>query len=111
MLTEDGIMLNKDGAYMAAVTFRGPDLASSTGAILMVLRAQRNYAPQEPGLKLASACRGPARALAAQPRRGSLPDYISRLADEEQRRDFSRDDRFSRAAISRPSRSFSRRAS
>ena len=44
MLIEDGIMLNKDGAYMATVAFRGPDLASSTAAILMALRAQLNHA-------------------------------------------------------------------
>src|ERR1700733_9543679 len=94
MLIEDGIMLNKDGAYMATATFRGPDLASSTGAILMALRAQLNHAHKGLGSSWCLHVEARREPSPHYPDLGAFPDPISRLIDEERRRDFSRDDRF-----------------
>jgi len=94
MLIEDGIMLNKDGAYMATVTFRGPDLASSTSAILMALRAQLNHAHKGLGSSWCLHVEARREPSPHYPAQGAFPDPISRLIDEERRRDFSRDDRF-----------------
>src|SRR3546814_3217172 len=39
-----GVMLNKDGSFQKSLTFRGPDLASSTQSGLASARAQLNNA-------------------------------------------------------------------
>jgi type IV secretory pathway VirB4 component len=39
-----GLILNKDGSFQKTLSFRGPDLASSTDASLVATRAQLNNA-------------------------------------------------------------------
>lgn len=43
-LVAPGVVLNKDGSFLAAVRFRGPDLESSTESELMAVRARLNNA-------------------------------------------------------------------
>ena len=43
-LVDDGVVLQKDGALLAAFRYRGPDLASATPAELDALHAQLNDA-------------------------------------------------------------------
>lgn len=44
VLAAPGVVLNKDGSFLAAFRFRGPDLESSTEDELMVVRARLNNA-------------------------------------------------------------------
>ncbi|HET6971764.1 MAG TPA: conjugal transfer protein TrbE, partial [Phenylobacterium sp.] len=41
-LVAPGVVLNKDGSFLTAMAFRGPDLESSTEDELMAVRAQLN---------------------------------------------------------------------
>ena len=93
-LIEEGVLLNKDGAYMATLEFRGPDLASSTSSILMALRAQINHALKGLGSSWCVHVEAQRRPSPHYPGQGAFPDPISRLIDEERRRDFSREGRF-----------------
>ncbi len=43
-LVAPGVILNKDGAFLTAVSFRGPDLESATADELMGVRARLNNA-------------------------------------------------------------------
>lgn len=43
-LVAPGVVLNKDGSFLAAMAFRGPDLESSTADELMAVRARLNNA-------------------------------------------------------------------
>lgn len=43
-LVSPGVVLNKDGSFTTAFSFRGPDLESSTEDELMAVRARLNYA-------------------------------------------------------------------
>lgn len=43
-LVAPGVVLNKDGSFLAGFRFRGPDLESSTEAELMGVRARLNNA-------------------------------------------------------------------
>ncbi len=94
MLIDDGVMLNKDGAFMATLEFRGPDLASSTPAILMALRAQLNHAHKVLGSSWCLHVEARRTPSPHYPDLGAFPDPVSRLIDEERRLDFSREGRF-----------------
>ncbi len=94
MLIEDGVMLNKDGAFMMAFEFRGPDLASSTPSILMALRAQINHALKSLGSSWCLHIEARREASPHYPQEGAFPDAISRLIDQERRLDFQRQGRF-----------------
>jgi type IV secretion system protein VirB4 len=94
MLIDDGVMLNKDGAFMATIEFRGPDLASSTPSILMALRAQLNHALKALGSSWCLHIEAQRAPSPHYPGPGAFPDPISRLVDEERRLDFSGEDRF-----------------
>ncbi|MFX5085358.1 hypothetical protein ABTC40_22195, partial [Acinetobacter baumannii] len=43
-LVAPGVVLNKDGSFLAGFRFRGPDLESSTEEELMAVRARLNNA-------------------------------------------------------------------
>src|SRR5687767_2727883 len=43
-LVAPGVVLNKDGSFLTAIAFRGPDLESSTEDELMAVRARLNNA-------------------------------------------------------------------
>jgi type IV secretion system protein VirB4 len=93
-LIEPGVMLNKDGAYMATLEFRGPDLASSTPSILMALRAQLNHAHKQLGSSWCLHIESRREPSPHYPDDGQFPDPLSRLIDQERRLDFSREGRF-----------------
>ncbi|MGC1303743.1 MAG: conjugal transfer protein TrbE [Caulobacteraceae bacterium] len=89
MLIGDGVMLNKDGAYMATLEFRGPDLASSTAEQLMVLRSQLNRAHKGLGSSWGMHTEARRNPSPHYPPKGAFPDPISQLFDQERRLDFS----------------------
>jgi type IV secretory pathway VirB4 component len=93
-LIEDDVLLNKDGAYVATLEFRGPDMASSTPSIMMALRAQINHALKGLGSSWCVHVEAQRVPSPHYPGQGAFPDPISRLIDEERRRDFSREGRF-----------------
>lgn len=86
-LVDDGVILLKDGALMAAFRYRGPDLASATGAELGTMAAQVNDAllPFGDGWMLhVDAVRSP-----APPYRASdFPTDVTRWIDDERRHAF-----------------------
>jgi type IV secretion/conjugal transfer VirB4 family ATPase len=86
-LVDDGVVLLKDGALMAAFRYRGPDLASATGAELGTLASQVNEAllPFGDGWMLhVDAVRSPAPGYRA----GDFPDDVTRWIDDERRHAF-----------------------
>lgn len=93
MLIAPGVLLNKDGAFQKTLAFRGPDVASSTKAGLMSVRAQLNNALRRLG---SSWC------LHVEARRGPSPDYpssqfpdsVTQMIDDERAADFGGADRF-----------------
>ncbi len=88
-LVAEGVVLNKDGALQRTLTFRGPDLDSSTPAELMGASARLNNALRRLG---SGWC------LHVEARRGHAPGYpdsawpdaLSWLIDEERRAVFER---------------------
>jgi type IV secretion system protein VirB4 len=88
-LVAPGVVLNKDGAFQRTLTFRGPDLDSSTPAELMGASARLNNALRRFG---SGWC------LHVEARRGPAPGYpdavwpdaLSWLIDEERRQVFER---------------------
>jgi type IV secretion system protein VirB4 len=92
-LIAPGVVLNKDGAFQKTLAFRGPDVASTTAAGLLAVRAQLNNAFRRLGSRWClhvEARRGPSPGYPT----ASFPDPVSRLVDQERRRDFVGDDRF-----------------
>lgn len=82
-----GLMLNKDGSFQKTLSFRGPDLASATGASLVATRAQLNNALRRLGSRWClhiEALRTPSQDYPE----GQFPDAVSDLIDEERRAAF-----------------------
>jgi type IV secretion system protein TrbE len=94
MLIEDGVMLNKDGSFLAAIEFRGPDLASSTPSNLMALRAQINHALKGLGSNWCLHIEARREPSPDYPALGAFQDPISKLIDHERRLDFQQEGRF-----------------
>ena len=87
-LIEDGVVVGKDGALMAAWRYRCPDTASSTEAEQEQLAAQLNRAVQSLGngwMLHVDAVRQPAPRYGA---RSAFPDPVTQAIDEERRRVF-----------------------
>ncbi len=89
-LVDEGVVLQKDGALLAAWRYRGPDLGAATGAELDALAEHVNAAL----LPMAGAwvwhvdaVRRPAQPYAA----GAFPDPVTALLDEERREAYARD--------------------
>jgi type IV secretion system protein VirB4 len=88
-----GVILNKDGSYQKTLAFRGPDVASTTPAGLMAVRAQLNNALRRLGSRWC---------LHVEARREPSPDYphgdfpndVAQLIDDERRRDFAGENRY-----------------
>ncbi len=83
-LIAPGVVLNKDGAFQRTLTFRGPDLDSSTPAELMGASARLNNALRRFGSGWClhvEARRQPAGAYA----QGQWPNALAWLIDEERR--------------------------
>ena len=84
-LIEDGVILNKDGSLMAAWSYRGNDLDSSSSYELDALSERVNAALKRRGsgwMMHVDAIRREARQYSA---RGSFPDRTTALIDEERR--------------------------
>ena len=86
-LVDDGILLLQDGALMAAWSFRGPDMGSSTHAEMAALSARLNAI-----LRLGSGWMVQCDAIRFQapeyPEGGAFPDAVTRIIDEERRMQF-----------------------
>ena len=86
-LVGDGVVLQKDGALVAAFRYRGPDLASATAADVSALGAQLNDAllPFTDGWMFhVDAIRSPATAYP----RSDFPDLVTTWIDAERRAAF-----------------------
>src|ERR1700748_2173839 len=84
VLIGPGLILNKDGGFQKTLAFRGPDLASSTDAGLVAVRAQLNNALRRLGSRWClhiQALRAMSQGYPASP----FPDPGSALADDERR--------------------------
>jgi type IV secretion/conjugal transfer VirB4 family ATPase len=86
-LVDDGILLLQDGALLAAWSFRGPDMGSSTHAEMAALSARLNAV-----LRLGSGWMVQCDAIRCQapeyPGDGAFPDPVTRIIDEERRMQF-----------------------
>ena len=92
-LFEDGIVQCKDGSFLAAWYFQGPDIQSSTNAERDWLAGRVNTALSRLGAGWATwteAIRTPAASYPPEPL-SHFPDPVSRLVDEERRRQFLRE--------------------
>jgi type IV secretion system protein VirB4 len=92
-LIDDGVVLNKDGSLLAGWFYRGPDIASSTDAERNWLASRVNAALARLGAGWTSwveAVRLPAASYPPR-ERSHFPDAVSRLVDEERRRQFLRE--------------------
>lgn len=88
-LVAPGVVLNKDGAFLAGVAFRGPDLESATEDELMAVRARLNNALRRLGAGWClhvEACRRPADPYAAS----DVPIAAAWLVDAERQAAFAR---------------------
>lgn len=89
-LVDDGIVLNKDGSFLAGYRFRGPDLDSATSEELAALSLHVNalFASLGNGWMLhVDAERIPS---PDYPPEGAFPDPVTRLIDEERRQQYQR---------------------
>ena len=87
-----GVLLNKDGSFQKSLTFRGPDLASSTQSGLASARAQLNNALRRLGSRWClhvEALRAPSQTYPDS----EYPDPVSQLVDEERRAAFEAEER------------------
>ena len=92
-LFEDGIVQCKDGSFLAGWYFQGPDIQSSTTSERNWLTGRINAALARLGGGWATwteAIRTPA-ASYPPPELSYFPDPVSRLVDEERRRQFTRE--------------------
>jgi type IV secretion system protein TrbE len=84
-LVDDGVCLLKDGGFLAAWTYTGPDLESASHDELAVLSSQVNSALIRLGngwMLHVDAIRRPS---VGYPEGGAFPDPTTRLIDEERR--------------------------
>ena len=88
-LVEDGVVLQKDGSFLAGWKYRGPDLSASTAQELDVLSEHVADALRPYGdnwMFHVDAIRRPATAYAPP---GAFPDGVTAVIDEERRRAYS----------------------
>jgi type IV secretion/conjugal transfer VirB4 family ATPase len=86
-LIEDGILLQQDGSLLTAWTYRGPDMMSSAPAEMDALSARLNSV-----LRFGSGwmvqCDAIRTRAPGYPERGSFPDPVTRIIDDERRQQF-----------------------
>lgn len=87
-LVAPGVVLNKDGAFQRTLTFRGPDLDSSTPAELMGASARLDNALKRFGSGWCLHVEARRQATTAYPD-SEWPEALSWLIDEERRHDFA----------------------
>lgn len=91
-LIDDGVIINKDGAFLMTYKFRGPDINSASGAELDALTQSFNRMAcyLEDGWMLhVDDCRVPS---VVYPPKGHFPDSVSALIDDERRQLYESDD-------------------
>jgi type IV secretion system protein VirB4 len=81
-LVADGVVLNKDGSFMAVLAFRGPDLESATEAELVSACARANNVLKRFGTGWALFFEAERREALGYPE-SSFPDAASWLVDQE----------------------------
>jgi type IV secretion system protein VirB4 len=86
-VVDDGVLLQTDGSLMAAWSYRGPDMMSASASEMDSLSARLNSA-----LRLGTGWMVQCDAIRSQapgyPAGGKFPDPVTRLIDEERRRQF-----------------------
>lgn len=100
-LIEPGVILNKDGSFLAGWEIRGQDTASSTEGDLALVSSRFNNAAKLLGsgwMLQMDAIRSSHRAY-PPPEKGYFPDPVTRLIDEERREHFSGNRCFSTSAV------------
>ncbi len=100
-LIEPGVILNKDGSFLAGWEIRGQDTASSTEGDLALVSSRFNNAVKLLGsgwMLQMDAIRSSHRAY-PPPEKGYFPDPVTRLIDEERREHFSGNRCFSTSAV------------
>src|SRR5690606_31014424 len=88
-LVEEGIVLQKDGSFLAGWRYRGPDLTSSTAMELDVLSKHINDALRPYGDNWMFHVDAVRRAATAYAPEGAFPDAVTALIDEERRRAYT----------------------
>jgi type IV secretion system protein VirB4 len=86
-LVAPGVVLNKDGSFQRSLTFRGPDLESSTEAELVAVSARANNVLKRFGSGWALFFEAVRQEALAYPK-SRFPDAASWLVDEERRAAF-----------------------
>lgn len=100
-LIEPGVILNKDGSFLAGWEVRGQDTASATESDLALVSSRFNNAVKLLGsgwMLHMDAIRSSHKAYPA-PEKGHFPDPVTRLIDEERREHFSGNRCFSTSAV------------
>jgi len=86
-LIDDGILLQQDGSLLTGWSYRGPDMLSASTAEMEALSARLNAA-----LRLGSGWMVQCDAIRSRapgyPERGSFPDPVTRVIDDERRQQF-----------------------
>jgi len=89
-LVDEGVVLNKDGSFLAGWGYRGPDLQSATPEEVAALAEQLNRAFLPLGsdwLVAIDAIRAPGPGY--PPANGGFPDPVTALIDDERRRTYT----------------------
>ena len=86
-LIDDGILLQQDGSLLTGWSYRGPDMLSASTAEMEALSARLNAA-----LRLGTGWMVQCDAIRSRapgyPERGSFPDPVTRVIDDERRQQF-----------------------
>ncbi|MGD9108714.1 MAG: conjugal transfer protein TrbE [Gammaproteobacteria bacterium] len=90
-LVAPGIILNKDGSLQRTLSFRGPDLASSTESQLVAITARLNNALKRFGSGWVLYIEAKRRPYTSYPEKADFSDPISWLIDAERRDKFEKD--------------------
>lgn len=92
-LVAPDVVLNKDGSFQSTVTFRGPDLDSSTESELVIVAARLNNIFRRFGEGYVIACEAKRATVSDYPN-SNFPDPVSYLLDEERRSAFLESEHF-----------------
>lgn len=84
-----GVVLNKDGSFLKAIKFRGPDLESSTEPQLVSVTARLNNALKRLSSGWAIFIEANRKHAQGYPEEGDFPDPVSWLLDAERRELFN----------------------
>jgi type IV secretion system protein VirB4 len=93
-LIAPSVVLNKDGCFMTILSFRGPDLESSTPEILTASRTRLNHALKFLGSGWCVHVESRRGVSPPYPKAASFPDPVSRLIEEEREAAFNAHERY-----------------